>query len=40
MYHFQDRTRSPKLIANDLQRQRIALLLKEWFTNNINHFEF
>jgi hypothetical protein len=40
MYHFQDRIRSPKLIANDLQRQRIALLLKEWFTNNINHFEF
>ena len=39
MYYFQDRSRSPKLIANDLQRQRIARVLKEWFINHIIYFD-
>ena len=38
MYHFQDRYRSPKLIANDLQRSRIAIVLKDWFSRNISNF--
>jgi len=36
--HFQDKYRSPKLIANDLQRQRITVILKEWFSRNISNF--
>jgi hypothetical protein len=39
MVHFKDKQRSPKLIADDLQRARIALLLQEWFQNNIQYFE-
>ncbi len=38
MYYFKDKNRSPKLIANDLQRQRTANVLKEWFSKNIQHF--
>lgn len=39
IFHFQDKQRSPKLIANDLQRVHIAKRLKEWFQNNLQHFE-
>ena len=39
MIHFQDKHRSPKLIASDLQRTRIAMKLKEWFQQNIIHFD-
>jgi hypothetical protein len=38
MFHFQDKQRSPKLIANDMQRMHIARRLKEWFNANIVHF--
>jgi hypothetical protein len=36
--HFSDRYRSHKLIADDLMRSRITIILKKWFSNNINHF--
>lgn len=39
LIHFQDKHRSPKLIASDLQRTHIASKLKEWFLKNIGHFE-
>lgn len=39
MVHFKDKHRSPKLIADDLQRARIAVSLKEWFQKNIHCFE-
>jgi hypothetical protein len=39
MIHFQDKHRSPKLIADDLQRAHIAMKLKEWFQKNIVHFD-
>jgi hypothetical protein len=38
MFHFQDKQRSPKLIASDLQRKHIARALTEWFQTNIIHF--
>jgi hypothetical protein len=38
MIHFQDKHRSPKLIASDLQRTHIARELKDWFQKNIGHF--
>jgi hypothetical protein len=38
MHHFQDKYRSPKLIANDLLRRRIVNVLKEWFSRNISNF--
>jgi hypothetical protein len=39
MIHFQDKQRSPKLIADDLQRAHIAIQLKEWFQNNLSYFD-
>lgn len=39
MIHFQDKHRSPKLIASDLMRTRIAATLKEWFRKNIVYFD-
>lgn len=39
MYFFQDKNRSPKMIANDLQRKHIAVKLKQWFSNNLQHFD-
>jgi hypothetical protein len=38
MYFFKDKNRSPKLIANDLQRRHIAVKLNQWFSNNLQHF--
>jgi hypothetical protein len=35
---FQDKYRSPKLIADDLQRKYIAIRLREWFSHNIHSF--
>jgi hypothetical protein len=39
MVHFKDKHRSPKLIADDLMRQRIAVNLQKWFEKNITAFE-
>jgi hypothetical protein len=38
MIFFQDKYRSPKLIADDLQRKHIAIKLKEWFSHNLHSF--
>jgi len=38
MFHFQDKSHSIRMIANDLYRSRIADQLKIWFNNNIQHF--
>jgi hypothetical protein len=39
MIHFKDKHRSPKLIADDLQRSRIAVFLQQWFQQNIGYFD-
>ena len=39
MIHFKDKHRSPKLMADDLQRARIASSLQEWFRTNIIYFD-
>jgi hypothetical protein len=39
MPFFEDRSRSMKLIADDLHRSRISLQLKAWFNKNIGCFE-
>jgi len=39
MVHFKDKHRSPKLMADDLQRSRIAIVLQDWFRKNIGAFE-
>jgi hypothetical protein len=39
MFHFKDKNRSPKLIADDLQRARIASYLTGWFQQNIMYFD-
>ena len=39
MIHFKDKHRSPKLMADDLQRSRIASTLKDWFERNIIYFD-
>lgn len=36
--HFSDRNRSIKLLATDLHRSRICVMLKEWFNTNIHCF--
>jgi len=38
MIHFKDKHRSPKLMADDLQRSRIAIVLQDWFRKNIGAF--
>ena len=39
MYHFQDKHRSIRMIANDFHRSRMASKLKGWFQNNIEYFD-
>jgi len=39
MIHFKDKHRSPKLMADDLQRSRIAIILQDWFRKNIGAFD-
>lgn len=39
MTHFSDRNRSIKLLASDLYRSRLCVMLKEWFNQNIHCFE-
>jgi Erv1 / Alr family len=38
MTHFEQKSKSIRLIADDLHRQRITVNLKEWFNNNITYF--
>ena len=39
MMHFQDRNRSIKLIASDLHRSQLSVLLKQWFNSVIYSFD-
>jgi hypothetical protein len=39
MIYFKDKHRSPKLMADDLQRARISSVLQDWFRNHIREFE-
>lgn len=39
MFHFQDKSHSIRMIANDMYRARIANQLKIWFNNNIQYFD-
>jgi len=39
MYYFQDRSHNVKLIADDLHRKRLVVVLKDWFNKNIQHFD-
>ena len=39
MPHFEDRSGSVRLIADNLHRSRVALQLKAWFNKNIGYFE-
>jgi len=39
MVHFSDRNRSLKLIAGDLHRSQLCVLLKNWFNENISCFD-
>ena len=39
MFHFKDKHRSPKLMADDLQRARIANYLTDWFKQYISYFD-
>jgi len=38
MIHFQDRNRSVKLIASDMYRANLSIVLKQWFNDNIHAF--
>jgi hypothetical protein len=38
MMHFQDKHSSIHMIANDMHRARIAVILKKWFNENIQYF--
>ena len=38
LQHFQNKSYNIKFIADDLQRKQLMNHLKEWFTNNIQHF--
>jgi hypothetical protein len=39
MPHFEDRSGSVRLIADNLHRSRVALQLKAWFNKNIGYFD-
>ena len=39
MVHFQDRNRSIKLIASDLHRAQLSIVLKKWFNSVIQSFD-
>jgi hypothetical protein len=39
MEHFSDRHRSVKLLASDLHRSRMVIVLKDWFNKNIMYFD-
>jgi hypothetical protein len=38
LFHFSDKSRSPKLMAGDLYRSRITVNIKEWLTQNMYCF--
>ena len=38
MYHYEQRSKSVRLLADELHRQSIVKILKEWFNNHIQYF--
>ena len=40
MYHFKDKHRSLKLIADDMYRQQIANKMQDWFRQNLQYFDY
>uniref|UniRef100_A0A6C0ERW6 thiol oxidase n=1 Tax=viral metagenome TaxID=1070528 RepID=A0A6C0ERW6_9ZZZZ len=40
IYHFKDKHRSLKLIADDMYRQQIAAKMQEWFRQNLQYFDY
>jgi hypothetical protein len=36
--HYQEKSKNPKMISNELYRSRIIIQLREWFSNNIQLF--
>lgn len=38
IYHFEDKHRSAKLMADDMMRTQIASVVKKWILQNIQHF--
>ena len=36
---FQDKHKSIRMIADDMYRQRLSIILKDWITNNYNKFD-
>ena len=39
IYSFEKKNKSIRLIADDIHRQRVSVIIKEWLNNNIVHFE-
>lgn len=39
IYHFTDKSKSIRMISNDMFRVRIIKLLKEWLNSNIQYFD-
>jgi hypothetical protein len=39
MPHFEDKSRSIRLIADNLHRSRVSLQVKAWFNKNIGFFD-
>lgn len=38
LFHFSDKSKSIRMISNDMYRMRIVSTLKEWLTNNLQFF--
>lgn len=38
VFHFEDKHRSAKLMADDMMRAKIAVVVKNWIKQNIQHF--
>lgn len=38
VFHFEDKHRSAKLMADDMMRTKIAVIVKNWIKHNIQHF--
>jgi hypothetical protein len=38
IYHFEDKHRSAKLMADDMMRTQVSTNVKKWIRQNIQHF--
>ena len=39
IYFFRDKSRSIRMIANDMHRDRLIKYLKDWFNANLQYFD-